>query len=109
MEGGLGLSHSTNSDQMLPIAINGVNRTANRKVLHLYHRIMQDLIGCNKESCRFTVCTEIAIILGTVRFMIRGSHLRYKRYHAHFLKKSSVELPFSSFGDHLINILRKVN
>jgi hypothetical protein len=25
------------------------------------------------------------------------------------LKKSSVELPFSSFGDHLINILRKVN
>jgi hypothetical protein len=28
---------------------------------------------------------------------------------AHFLKKSSVELPFSSFGDHLINILRKVN
>ena len=26
-----------------------------------------------------------------------------------FLKKSSVELPFSSFGDHLINILRKVN
>jgi hypothetical protein len=36
---------------MLPIAINGVNRTANRKVLHLYHRIMHDLIGCNKESC----------------------------------------------------------
>jgi hypothetical protein len=26
-----------------------------------------------------------------------------------FLKKSSVELPFSSFGDHLLNILRKVN
>jgi hypothetical protein len=26
-----------------------------------------------------------------------------------FKKKSSVELPFSSFGDHLINILRKVN
>jgi hypothetical protein len=24
-----------------------------------------------------------------------------------FVKKSSVELPFSSFGDHLINILRK--
>jgi hypothetical protein len=24
-------------------------------------------------------------------------------------KKSSVELPFSSLGDHLINILRKVN
>jgi hypothetical protein len=42
---------------------------------------------------RFIVCTEIAIILGD----------------AHFLKKSSVELPFSSFGDHLINILRKVN
>ena len=53
---------------------------------------------------RFTVCTEIAII-----FTIRGGHLRYKRYDAHFLKKSSVELPFSSFGDHLINILRKVN
>jgi hypothetical protein len=55
---------------------------------------------------RFTVCTEIAIILGTVRFTIRGGRLRYN---AHFLKKSSVELPFSSFGDHLINILRKVN
>jgi hypothetical protein len=26
-----------------------------------------------------------------------------------FWKKSRVELPFSSFGDHLINILRKVN
>ena len=26
-----------------------------------------------------------------------------------FFKKSSVELPFSSFGDHLIKILRKVN
>jgi hypothetical protein len=26
-----------------------------------------------------------------------------------FFLKSSVELPFSSFGDHLINILRKVN
>jgi hypothetical protein len=57
----------------------------------------------------FTVCTEITIILGTVRFKIRGSRLRYKRYDAHFLKKSGVELPFSSFGDHLINILRKVN
>ena len=57
----------------------------------------------------FTICTEIAIILGTVRFTIRGGHLRYKRYDAHFLKKSSVDLPFSSFGDHLINILRKVN
>ena len=60
---------------------------------------------------RFTVCTEIAIILGTVRFTIRGGHLQYKRYDAHFLKekKSSVELPFSSFGVHLIDILRKVN
>jgi hypothetical protein len=57
---------------------------------------------------RFTVCTEIAIILGRVRFTIRGGRLRYKRYDAHFLKKSSVELPFSFFGDHLINILRKV-
>ena len=35
--------------------------------------------------------------------------LMIQRYDAHFLKKSSVELPFSSFGDHLINILRKVN
>ena len=46
---------------------------------------------------------------GTVRFTIRGGRLRYKRYDPHFLKKSSVELPFSSFGDHLNNILRKVN
>ena len=58
---------------------------------------------------RSTVCTEIAILLGTVRFTIRGGRLRCKRYDAHFLKKSSVELPLSSFGDHLINILRKVN
>ena len=58
---------------------------------------------------QFTVCTEIAIILGTIRFTIRGGCLRYKRYDAHFFLKSSVELPFSSFGDHLINILRKVN
>jgi hypothetical protein len=58
---------------------------------------------------RFTICTEIAIILGMVRFTIRGGRLRYKRYDANFLKKSSVELPFSSFGDRLINILRKVN
>jgi hypothetical protein len=50
---------------------------------------------------RFTVCTEITIILGTVRFMIRGGRL-HVRYDAHFKKKSSVELPFSSFGDHLI-------
>jgi hypothetical protein len=34
--------------------------------------------------------------------MIRGGRLRYNAY---FLKKNSVELPFSSFGDHLINIL----
>jgi hypothetical protein len=47
------------------------------------------------------VCTEIA----TVRFTIRGGRLRYKRYDAYFWKKSIVELPFSSFGDHLINIL----
>jgi hypothetical protein len=58
---------------------------------------------------RFTVCTEITIILGTVWFTIRGGRLRYKQYDVHFLKKSSIELPFSSFGDHLINILRKVN
>ena len=41
--------------------------------------------------------------------MIRGGRLRYKRYDAHLKKKNSVELPFPSFGDHLINILRKVN
>jgi hypothetical protein len=45
---------------------------------------------------------------GDIRFTIRGGRLRYKRYDAHFLKKRSVELPFSSFGDHLINILKKV-
>ena len=33
---------------------------------------------------RITVCTEIAIILGMVRFTIRGGRLRYKRYDAHF-------------------------
>jgi hypothetical protein len=39
---------------------------------------------------RFTVCTEIANILGTVRFTIRGGSLRYKRYDAHFLQKKVV-------------------
>jgi hypothetical protein len=71
---------------------------------HLYTKYIYVLRGN-----RFTVCTEITIILGTVRFTIRGGRLRYKRYDAHFLKKSCVELPFSSFGDHLITILRKVN
>ena len=47
----LGLSHSTNSDQMLPIDVNGVNRTANRKVLSQNKCMMHDIIGCNKESC----------------------------------------------------------
>jgi hypothetical protein len=47
--------------------------------------------------------------LGTVRVTICGGRLRYKRYDANFFLKSSVELPISSFGDHLINILRKVN
>jgi hypothetical protein len=47
--------------------------------------------------------------LSLIAITIRGGRLRYKRYDATFLKKSSVELPFSSFGDHLINILRKVN
>jgi hypothetical protein len=41
----------------------------------------------HKYRKRFTVCTEIAIILGTVRLTIRGGRLRYKRYDAHFLKK----------------------
>jgi len=45
----LGLSHSTNSDQMLSIDINGVNKTANRKVLSQNKCIIHDLIGCNKE------------------------------------------------------------
>ena len=67
------------------------------------------LIQVTVRGKRFTVCTEIALILGAVRFTMCGGHLRYKRYDAHFLKKISVELPFSSFGDHLINILRKVN
>ena len=53
---------------------------------------------------RFTVCTEIAMILEMVRFTIRGGRLRCKRYDVHFLKKSNVELPLSSFGDHLILI-----
>jgi hypothetical protein len=71
--------------------------------------LQENLSGYFLRGKRFIVCTEITIILGTVQFTIRGGRLRYKRYDAHFLKKSSVELPFSSFGDHLINILRKVN
>ena len=66
--------------------------------------------GIKVRGKRFTVCTEIAIILEMIWFTISGGCLRYKRYDAHFLrKKGRVELPFSSFGDHLINILRKVN
>jgi hypothetical protein len=64
-----------------------------------------DLSVFQLRGKRFTVCTEITIILWTVRFTIRGGRLWYN---AHFLKKSCVELPFSPFGDHLINILRKV-
>jgi hypothetical protein len=41
---------------------------------------------------RFTI-PEITIILGLVRFTIRGGRLRYKRYDAHLKKKISVELP----------------
>jgi hypothetical protein len=67
---------------------------------------MAQLMLYKLRGKRFTVCTKIVIILGTVRFMICGGRLRYE---AHFLEKNSVELPFSSFGDHLINILRKVN
>jgi hypothetical protein len=38
------------------------------------------LIQVTVRGKRFTVCTEIAIILGAVRFTICGGHLRYKRY-----------------------------
>ena len=54
-------------------------------------RKSKDWLARNKGK-RFTICTEIAIILGTVWFTIRGGRLRYKRYDAHFLKK--VELNF---------------
>jgi hypothetical protein len=58
---------------------------------HAIHYIKCFLIDCLKfdKRKRFTVCTEITIILGTVQFTIRGGRLRYKRYDAHFLKKSS--------------------
>ena len=59
------------------------------------------ILGPVVRGKRFTVCTEITIIVQTVRFTIRGGR---KRYDAHFLEKSSVELPISSFGDYLINI-----
>jgi hypothetical protein len=72
---------------------------------------MTSLLECLLRGKRFTVCTEIVIILGTVRF---GSRYVEAANNTNdmmliFGKKSSVELPFSSFGDHLINILRKVN
>ena len=71
---------------------------------------VEKYVNVEVRGKRFTVCTKIAIILGTVRFTIRGGRLRYNRYNAKFFrKKSSVELPFSSFGDHLNNNLRKVN
>jgi hypothetical protein len=41
---------------------------------------------------RFTVCTEITIILGTVRFTIRGGRLRYKRYDNSFFEKKVVSI-----------------
>jgi hypothetical protein len=62
---------------------------------------VEKYVNVEVRGKRFTVCTKIVIILGTVRFTIRGGRLRYKRYNAKFFrKKSSVELPFSSFGDH---------
>jgi hypothetical protein len=42
------------------------------------------------ETIHHMTCTEITIILGTVRFTIRGGRLRYKRYDAHFLEKKVV-------------------
>ena len=49
--------------------------------------LVQEFPQRHVRGKQFTVCTEITIILGTVRFMIRGGRLRYKRYDAHFLKK----------------------
>jgi hypothetical protein len=48
----------------------------------------------NSMEKRFTVCTEITIILGPVRFTMRGGRLRYKRYDAHFLKKVVLNFRF---------------
>jgi hypothetical protein len=59
--------------------------------IHFFHkRYVSRYLIC------ITIRNEITNILGTVRFTIQGDRLRYKRYDAHFLKKSSVELPFSS-------------
>jgi hypothetical protein len=85
----------SNNNQLL---INSILLLSTQPKLSLQYKIIN-------SSNRFIVCTEIMIILGMVQFTIRGGRLRYKRYDAHFLKKSSIELPFSSFGDHLINIL----
>jgi hypothetical protein len=85
---------------------------AHGEVYSIQHHVIKfvsNLRQVGVRGKRFSVCTEIAIILGTARFTIRGGRLRYKRYDAHFLKKVVFELPFSSFGDHLIHILRKVN
>ena len=53
----------------------------------IHNHVQSRIITCPLRGKRFTVCTEITIILGTVRFTIRGGRLRYKRYDAHFLKK----------------------
>ena len=53
--------------------------------------LMEALIMQNIDQVlrgkRFTVCTKIVIILGTVMFTIRGGCLQYKWYDAHFFKK----------------------
>jgi hypothetical protein len=92
-----------NKHSSVLVLINIMSESINTTILNKHSSILA------LRGKRFTVCTEITIILGMVRFMIRGGRLRYKRYDAHFFKKRSVELLFSSFGDHLINILRKVN
>ena len=66
---------------------------AHGEVYSIQHHVIKfvsNLRQVGVRGKRFTVCTEIAIILGTARFTIRGGRLRYKRYDAHFLKKSSV-------------------
>jgi hypothetical protein len=59
-----------------------------------YLNELVELLFIEVRGKQFTICTEIVIILGMVRFMICGGRLRYKRYDAHFLKKVVLNFRF---------------
>ena len=69
------------------LANNRIMKAVTLPKVYLNLLLVQEFPQRHVRGKQFTVCTEITIILGTVRFTIRGGRLRYKRYDAHFLEK----------------------